>query len=87
MAELDPQAEIVLEAECAACGGRLSAPFDPGDYLDREVLVAHHGLLREVHTLALHYGWSERDILALPARSGGAYIGLLAEDLEASAAG
>jgi hypothetical protein len=87
MAELDPQAEIVLDAECAACGGRLSAPFDPGDYLYREVLVARHGLLRQIHTLALNYGWSERDILALPSRKRATYLGLLAEDLEASEAG
>jgi hypothetical protein len=87
MAELDPQAEIVLDAECAACGGRLSAPFDTGDYLYQEVLVSRHGLLRQVHTLALNYGWSERDILALPARKRAAYIGLIAEELEPSEAG
>ena len=49
--------------------------------------MSRHGLLREVHTLALNYGWSERDILALPARKRAAYIGLLAEDLEASEPG
>jgi hypothetical protein len=87
MADLDPQAEIILDAVCAACDGGLSAPFDTGDYLYREVLVSQQRLLREVHTLALHYGWSERDILALPARKRGAYIDLLAEVLETSDAG
>jgi hypothetical protein len=87
MADLDPQAEIVLDTECAACGGHVSAPFDAGDYLCREVLVSWHGLLRQVHTLALNYGWSERDILALPTRNRAAYIALIAEDVEASEAG
>ena len=36
MAELDPQAEIVLDLCCPACGGAFTAPFDAADYLFRE---------------------------------------------------
>ena len=36
MGELDPQADIVLELTCAACGETASVPFDVGDYLARE---------------------------------------------------
>jgi hypothetical protein len=35
-------------------------------------------LYQEVHVLALHYHWSERSILALPAAKRQRYLGLLA---------
>lgn len=38
-------------------------------------------LLTEVHALALHYHWSERDILALPRARRRRYLALLADAL------
>ncbi len=51
----------------------------PADLLFRE--LAEHGdrLYREVHHLALHYHWSERDILALPHGKRRRYLALLAD--------
>src|SRR6266542_1467572 len=64
MAELDPQAELVLTLACPACGDEFEVPFDAGDFLARE-LAGARDLERDVHRLALHYHWSEPEILAL----------------------
>ena len=44
-------------------------------------------LYTEVHHLALHYHWSERDILALPRGRRQRYLGLLVEHFERRSAG
>jgi hypothetical protein len=77
MAEADPQAEVELSLTCPECGGRWQAPFDIVSYLWREVDAWAARMLREVHTLASAYGWSERDILALSPRRRGYYLELI----------
>lgn len=79
MAELDPQAELRLDLSCPVCGTRFDVPFDTGDFLFRELAVHAAGLEREVHLLALHYHWSEPEILALPHRKRQRYLELLAD--------
>lgn len=58
-----------LGIDCPACGRGADVPFAIESFLWREVDAWARRTLREVHTLARAYGWSERDILALtPAR-------------------
>jgi hypothetical protein len=65
----DPQADVRLDLDCVACGHQWAAPFDIGAYLWTELDAYARRLLHEVHALALGYGWSERDVLAVsPAR-------------------
>lgn len=66
MAEVDPQAEVELALTCPACATRWQAVFDIVAFFWREIDAWALRLLHEVHTLASTYGWSERDILALP---------------------
>lgn len=69
MAKADPQADVMLPASCAVCGDRWREPFDIASFLWSEIAAAARRLLREVHVLAMSYGWSEREILSLtPAR-------------------
>lgn len=69
MDRLDPQANPQLSLACPACAHRWLAALDPGDYLWREVEDWAVRTLRDVHTLAWAYGWSEAEILAMnPAR-------------------
>ncbi len=75
---LDPQAEIALDNVCPACAAHFDAIFDTTTYLLEELRTRADSLLREVHTLALHYHWSERDILALPAERRARYLDLVA---------
>lgn len=81
MAELDPQAEISLDLACPACGRRFSALFDTASYFLGELAGDPARLFRQVHSLALHYHWSEPEILALTPRRRRVYLDLLAEAL------
>jgi hypothetical protein len=77
MAKLDPQAEIILDLVCPACRAPFRAPFDIADYFHREICGEESDLLRQVHLLAFHYHWSERDILRLSRRKRLRYVELL----------
>jgi hypothetical protein len=67
MAELDPQSDVSLEARCPACEAELTVNFDVADYVWRRVAMAGRELIFDVHQLAAAYGWSEAEILAIPA--------------------
>jgi hypothetical protein len=81
IAELDPEAEAVLDVGCEACGERFAVPLDAGDLLAGEAAARSGGLLRDVHQLALGYHWSERDILGLSTPRRRQYLALLDEAL------
>jgi hypothetical protein len=79
LAEVDPQAEILLDVRCSECGGRFSVLFDAGSFLAREVASGPDTLLREVHALARAYHWSEREILAMSTPRRRRYLELIVE--------
>jgi len=81
MAELDPQAEVVLNMNCPACKARFAINFDIGDYFFRELMSHSDHLYREVHILAFHYHWAEQEILNLSHVKRQVYLGLLSEAL------
>ena len=69
MSRADPLADIQLALSCSSCGHKWEAPFDIVAFFWSEINATARGLLREVHTLASVYGWTESEILALtPAR-------------------
>jgi hypothetical protein len=69
MASDDPEAEIRLNLGCPACENRWQVTFDIVSYFCGELGDWAQRTLLEIHTLAIAYGWSERQILALsPAR-------------------
>lgn len=65
MAEHDPVADLRMGIACPACGHAWSAALDIVGYLWEELDDWAQDLLTQVHVLARHYAWSERDILAL----------------------
>lgn len=65
MSRADPQAEIRLALQCAACGHSWESLFDIVAFLWEELNGWAWRQLREVHQLATAYGWSEAEILAL----------------------
>jgi hypothetical protein len=67
MEEADPQGNVQLALDCPACGHRWLQAFDILTYLWREIDDWAQRTLREVHLLALAYGWGEQAILALSA--------------------
>lgn len=69
MSNADPMADIHLVLNCPNCAHKWEATFDIVAFLWREISAAARRLLREIHTLASAYGWTEPEILSLsPAR-------------------
>jgi hypothetical protein len=65
MAEEDPLADVQVAVNCPACRHVWSAALDIAAYLWGELDDWAQDMLAEVHVLARHYAWSERDILAM----------------------
>lgn len=74
LSECDPGADTVLELNCVACGFGWTAPFDIGSFFWTELVTQARRLLREVHTLAEAYAWTEEEILALSDERRRAYL-------------
>jgi hypothetical protein len=49
-------------------------PVDVGEFFWEEIASYARGLIEDVDALASRYGWSERDILALPERRRRRYL-------------
>ena len=79
LAEADPLVAFEVDAGCPACGARNTVPIDLEEYALARLQRRRRALLREVHQLASHYGWSERRILALPAARRADYLALIGE--------
>jgi hypothetical protein len=84
MAERDPQAEIELDLVCPSCGTPFGVVFDTATFLLQELDARAARLLEEVHALAFHYHWSEREILAMAPTRRERYLTLLADALRGS---
>lgn len=67
MSECDPQAEVLLNLDCPACGYSWQSLFDILTFFWTELAALAKRLLWEVHTLAQAYGWREADILSMSA--------------------
>jgi hypothetical protein len=65
IAQLDPQAEILLDLSCPACEHSWQLLFDIVSFFWTELTARAKRLLQEVHTLARFYGWREADILSM----------------------
>jgi hypothetical protein len=78
MADLDPQAELALNAACPACGAIVQLFFDTAQYLLREIAQSSELLFHEVYLLASHYHWSEAEILAMTGSRRRRYLAVIA---------
>lgn len=76
MAALAPLVEDELELACPECGATQTARFELASYLLGALAGELGQLAREVHTLAVAYGWGLDEILALPRRRRRAYVEL-----------
>jgi hypothetical protein len=65
LAHVDPQADLRLRLTCPACGQLTTTVLDIVSFFWREIDAWACRMLREVHTLASAYGWTEEAILAL----------------------
>lgn len=82
MAELDPQAELILNLTCPTCGNTFSALFDTASYLSKEMNCHLEQIYREVHVLAFYYHWSESEIMGMTQKKRQRYLELLDEAMK-----
>lgn len=74
LAGIESGDELCIDFTCAACGHAWNTDLDPSCFLWEEVEAHAIRLLGAVHRLAVAYGWSEREILALSATRRAAYV-------------
>ena len=79
MARRDPQADIRFALNCPDCTHHWEAIFDIVSFAWNEISAWAGRLLRQVHTLALAYGWRESDILRMSSWRRQAYLEMLSE--------
>jgi hypothetical protein len=77
VAELDPQADVQLALVCAGCGHGWAVPLDIAEHVWQGVDSAARTLVAEVAALAGAFGWSEAEILGLPADRRRLYLDLV----------
>jgi len=85
MEQLAPLVEPELELTCPECGHCFLQPIDMTTYFLDELSVNGKQLLREIHALALHYHWSETEILSLSRSRRREYLALLHDSLRPQA--
>lgn len=79
MDRLAPQIDLELDLSCPECGHSFTTPFDCTSFFFSEIRAQSRHLMREVHYLALHYHWSESEILNLQRDRRRVYLALLSE--------
>ena len=77
-----PRVDLEFEMTCAECGRAFEAPFDLQSFFLNELQTIPKLLYHEVHLLAWHYHWSEREIMAMPRVKRRMYIEILNHALE-----
>jgi hypothetical protein len=68
-----------MSLRCPACTRNWTESFDIESFFWVELQAWAARILREIHQLASAYGWSEREILALPSFRRTTYLNLIAE--------
>jgi hypothetical protein len=82
MERLSPKIELNLDTSCSECGRSFVVPFNLQQFFFGELRAASDLLYREIHYLAYHYHWSEREILEMPRDKRQKYIEVLADEIE-----
>lgn len=77
MAELDPQADIQMDLICPECEHTWALNFDILKYLWAEIEDWAYRLLQDIGVLAMHFSWSEKDILELSSFRRNLYLKML----------
>jgi hypothetical protein len=77
MRQVGPLIDRDLDVTCPECGAAQAVHFEVQFYLLRALMQERSRLTREVHRLALAYGWRMDEILSLPRRTRHRYAALV----------
>jgi hypothetical protein len=76
--EREAVADVAIALACSQCGHAWTDGFDIDAQFGREVETSADHLVRELAALASRFGWSERDMLAMPTNRRRAYLQAMA---------
>jgi hypothetical protein len=76
---MDPLVDFTVSCRCPGCGAAHDVAVDLESLALASLARRQHALLREVHCLAVHYGWTESDVLAVPPARRARYLALIEE--------
>lgn len=82
MEQCAPFVDLTIAAQCPECGREFVVPFDIHDFFFGQMRISLDLLYREVHYLAYHYHWSEKEIMEMPRHRRRNYISVLADEIE-----
>ncbi|HEY6155895.1 MAG TPA: hypothetical protein VIV88_00500 [Gemmatimonadales bacterium] len=77
LADADPGARLAIALQCPVCTHAWSQLFDVVDFFWAELEARVERILREIHTLAGAYGWTEAEVLQLPTARRQRYLDLV----------
>ena len=80
MSDVAPVLDIDLVALCPECGAKQAVRFDVQFYLLRALEQQRKQAAREVHRLAVAYGWGLNEILGLPRSQRKAFVEFIEAD-------
>jgi hypothetical protein len=82
MEAVAPRVELMMETTCPDCRREFAAPLDLQRFFFGELKMSGDMLYREIHYLAYHYHWSEREIMDMTRDKRRKYIEVLADEIE-----
>jgi hypothetical protein len=77
IAACDPGADVTIALTCPECGHVWDSALDIGAFLWSDIDAAAQRALRDVDALATVYGWSEEQILTIPASRRQFYLAMV----------
>lgn len=82
MAELVSPLDIEIDATCPECGKHFSSALDVVTFFIDELKQSFAVLENDIHTLAWHYHWPEREILSLMRPRRRRYVTLVQKEID-----
>jgi hypothetical protein len=82
MERLAPHVDVELETTCPECDAACATSFDLTAFFITEMKSSLPYLEQEVHSLAWHYNWSERDVLSLARKKRQRYVELVSREAD-----
>ncbi|HJZ74521.1 MAG TPA: hypothetical protein VKE51_22445 [Vicinamibacterales bacterium] len=80
ISEIDPLVNFAVSCPCPACGASNDVAIDLEALALDRLAGRQRALVRDVHRFASAYGWTEADVLAIPASRRAEYLRLIEED-------
>jgi len=77
LSQIDSQADLTLNITCPSCNKIFQSSLDVENFFLQEATSRYPQLEREVHWIALHYHWSEKDIMSLASSKRKRYVELI----------